>query len=1007
MKHVFLIDGSGFIFRAYHALPDSMKRADGTVVNAVFGFTSMLLKLVEDTDADHIAVVFDRARKTFRSDIYPQYKAHRPPAPDDLIPQFELVREATRAMGLVPVDMEGFEADDLIATYARQAREAGADVTIVSSDKDLMQLVGDKVTMYDAMKNKIIGPAEVQEKFGVGPDRVIDVQALAGDSADNVPGVAGIGVDTASYLIREFGTLETLLTATSEPVKTSKNLQETILTLEAEIFEIVGKKFNISSTKELGEALVELGLLERTKDGELPKVTADVLKALAENGEKVVQLILRWRFVRKAISTLLKKIGDQIDNARLSKELVTLRDDVPVDVPLAAFDVATPDVDVLLTFMREQGFRTLVSKVENRGVSIGDNGNAQAVKAAPREDVKKEYLLVQTEADLQAWIDEAMAAGQVTVDTETTGLDAMTAQLVGVSLCVEPGRACYVPLAHKGPEAQGGFDFGEGNEAADEGAPEQVPFDRALAMLKPMLEDPGTLKIGQNIKYDLLVLKKYDVNITPVDDTMVLSCVLEGGLHSHGMDELASLHLGVETIKFKDVAGTGKNKVTFDRVTLDKALDYAAEDADITAKLYRLFKPRLVAQSLVSVYETLERPLIPVLVAMEGEGIKVDATELKRLSADFEKRLGELEIEIHKLADEEFNIASPKQLGEVLFDKMGIEGGKKGKTGAYATGAEILEGLAADGHEMPTKVLEWRKLAKLKSTYTDALIKQINPTTQRVHTSYSMAATSTGRLASSDPNLQNIPIRTEEGRKIRKAFIAEPGNVLLSADYSQIELRLLAHVADIQQLKDAFHQGLDIHAMTASEVFGVPLEDMDPMVRRSAKAINFGIIYGISAFGLARQLDISRSEAAEYIKAYFEKFPGIQRYMEDTKASAAENGFVTTLFGRRCHAPGINDKNPMRRGFAERAAINAPIQGGAADIIKRAMVRFPDALADAGLSGKVRMLLQVHDELIFEVPKDDLDAARSLVVNVMENAAQLDVPLVVDVGFGCNWDDAH
>lgn len=925
MKHVFLIDGSGFIFRAYHALPDSMKRADGTVVNAVFGFTSMLLKLVEDTDADHIAVVFDRARKTFRSDIYPQYKAHRPPAPDDLIPQFELVREATRAMGLVPVDMEGFEADDLIATYARQAREAGADVTIVSSDKDLMQLVGDKVTMYDAMKNKIIGPAEVQEKFGVGPDRVIDVQALAGDSADNVPGVEGIGVKTAALLINEYGDLESVL----------------------------------------------------------------------ENAPNIKQTKRRERLI------------EQADNARLSKELVTLRDDVPVDVPLAAFDVATPDVDVLLTFMREQGFRTLVSKVENRGVSIGDNGNARAVKAAPREDVKKEYLLVQTEADLQAWIDEAMAAGQVTVDTETTGLDAMTAQLVGVSLCVEPGRACYVPLAHKGPEAQGGFDFGECNEAADEGAPEQVPFDRALAMLKPMLEDPGTLKIGQNIKYDLLVLKKYDVNITPVDDTMVLSCVLEGGLHSHGMDELASLHLGVETIKFKDVAGTGKNKVTFDRVTLDKALDYAAEDADITAKLYRLFKPRLVAESLVSVYETLERPLITVLVAMEGEGIKVDATELKRLSADFEKRLGELEIEIHKLADEEFNIASPKQLGEVLFDKMGIEGGKKGKTGAYATGAEILEGLAADGHEMPTKVLEWRKLAKLKSTYTDALIKQINPTTQRVHTSYSMAATSTGRLASSDPNLQNIPIRTEEGRKIRKAFIAEPGNVLLSADYSQIELRLLAHVADIQQLKDAFHQGLDIHAMTASEVFGVPLEDMDPMVRRSAKAINFGIIYGISAFGLARQLDISRSEAADYIKAYFEKFPGIQRYMEDTKASAAENGFVTTLFGRRCHAPGINDKNPMRRGFAERAAINAPIQGGAADIIKRAMVRFPGALADAGLSGKVRMLLQVHDELIFEVPKGDLDAARSLVVNVMENAAQLDVPLVVDVGFGCNWDDAH
>ena len=920
MKLVFLIDGSGFIFRAYHALPP-MTRADGTPVNAVYGFTSMLLKLVEDTDADHIAVVFDRARKTFRSDIYPQYKAHRPPAPDDLIPQFELVREATRAMGLMAVDMEGFEADDLIATYARQAVEQGADVTIVSSDKDLMQLVNDKVTMYDAMKNRTIGAAEVEEKFGVGPDRVIDVQALAGDSADNVPGVEGIGVKTAALLINEYGDLEGVL-------KNAPNIKQT------------------------------------------------------KRRERLIE---------------------QADNARVSKELVTLRTDVPIDVPLDAFDVAAPDVQVLLSFMKDQGFKTLVSKVQNRGVSIGDNGNAQAERTLAPE-VEKDYTLVQTEADLKAWVDEALAAGQVTVDTETTGLDAMTAELVGVSLCVEPGRACYVPLAHKGGEAQGDL-LGGGDDSVD--APEQVPFKRALEMLKPMLEDAGTLKIGQNIKYDQLVLKKYDIDITPVDDTMVISYVLESGLHGHGMDELASLHLGVETIKFKDVAGSGKNKVTFDRVALDKALDYAAEDADITAKLYRLLKPRLVAENLTTVYETLERALIPVLVAMEAEGIKVDATELKRLSDDFEKRLGALEIEIHKLADEAFNIASPKQLGEILFDKMGLEGGKKGKTGAYATGADVLDGLAAEGHEMPAKVLEWRKLAKLKSTYTDALIKQINPTTKRVHTSYSMAATSTGRLASSDPNLQNIPIRTEEGRKIRKAFVAEPGHQLLSADYSQIELRLLAHVADIGQLKDAFHQGLDIHAMTASEVFGVPLDGMDPMVRRSAKAINFGIIYGISAFGLARQLDISRSEAADYIKAYFEKFPGIQKYMDDTKAFAAAHGFVTTLFGRKCHVPGINDKNPMRRGFAERAAINAPIQGGAADIIKRAMVRLPDALDDAGLGGKVRMLLQVHDELIFEVPDADLDATRTLVVSVMEGAAQLDVPLVVDADSGGNWDDAH
>jgi len=925
MKHVFLIDGSGFIFRAYHALPP-MTRPDGTPVNAVYGFTAMLLKLVEETDADHIAVIFDRARKTFRSDIYPEYKAHRPPPPDDLIPQFELVRQATRAMGLKAVDMEGFEADDLIATYARQAVEAGADVTIVSSDKDLMQLVNDKVTMMDAMKNKIIGVKEVEEKFGVGPDRVVDVQALAGDSADNVPGVEGIGLKTAAQLIVEFGSLEAVL----------------------------------------------------------------------ENAPSIKQVKRR------------EKLIEQADRARISKQLVTLRNDVPVDVPLDDFDVCEPDVSLLLAFLKEQAFKSLFAKVQGRGVSIGDNGNAKAAKAAAPMPAQRDYVLVQTEADLQAWIDDAFSAGQVTVDTETTGLDAMTAKLVGVSLCIEPGRACYVPLAHKGAAAQGGFDFGDGGGGDAGGdAPQQVPLKRALEMLKPLLSDPGVLKIGQNIKYDLLVLKKYDIDIAPVDDTMVISYVLESGLHGHGMDELAGLHLGLETIKFKDVAGSGKTQITFDHVALDKALDYAAEDADVTAKLYRVLKPRLVAEGLTSVYETLERPLISILVDMEYAGIKVDAAELKRLSDDFARRLNDLEVEIHKLAGEPFNIASPKQLGEILFDRLGLEGGKKGKTGAYATGAEVLDELAAQGHELPARVLDWRQLAKLKSTYTDALMAQINAETQRVHTSYAMAATSTGRLASSDPNLQNIPIRTEEGRKIRHAFVAEPGCKLLSADYSQIELRLLAHVADIGQLKEAFHQGLDIHAMTASEVFGVPLEGMDPMVRRSAKAINFGIIYGISAFGLARQLGISRSEAADYIKAYFEKFPGIQRYMNDTKAFAAKHGFVTTLFGRRCHAPGINDKNPMMRGFAERAAINAPIQGGAADIIKRAMVRLPDALERAGLKDKARMLLQVHDELIFEVDEAALEQTRNVVVNIMEGAATLDVPLVVDVGVGDNWGEAH
>lgn len=921
MKHVFLIDGSGFIFRAYHALPP-MTRGDGTPVGAVYGFTAMLLKLLEDTDADHIAVIFDRARKTFRSDIYPDYKAHRPPPPEDLIPQFELVREAVRAMGLKAVDMEGFEADDLIATYARQAREAGADVTIVSSDKDLMQLVCDKVTMMDAMKNRTIGPDEVMEKFGVGPDRVIDVQALAGDSADNVPGVEGIGVKTAAQLINEYGDLESVL-ANAEGIKQPKRRE---------------------------------------------------------------------------------RLMEQADNARVSKELVTLKDDVPVDVPLDDFDVPEPDPAKLLAFLRENAFKSLISKVEHLGVSVGDNGNGKTERARAAAEVdtaEKEYVLVQDEKALQAWIDEATDAGCVTVDTETTGLDAMSAELVGVSLCIRPGRACYIPLTHKGEAEQG--DLLGGGEATE--VPEQVPLERALERLKPLLEDPGILKVGQNIKYDILVLKKYGIDLGPVDDTMVISYVLEGGLHGHGMDELALLHLGHETIKFKDVAGTGKKQVTFDRVPLDAALDYAAEDADVTAKLHRLLKPRLVEEHLATVYETLERPLIPILAEMEREGIKVNAGELKRLSDDFAKRLGDFEVEIHKLAGREFNIASPKQLGEILFDEMGLEGGKKGKTGAYSTGADVLEDLAAQGHDLPARVLDWRQLAKLKSTYTDALMNQINAETGRVHTSFSMAATSTGRLASSDPNLQNIPIRSDEGRKIRNAFVAEPGHKLLSADYSQIELRLLAHVAGIEQLKQAFKDGLDIHAMTASEVFGVPLDGMDPMVRRRAKAINFGIIYGISAFGLARQLGISRGEAGDYIKAYFEKFPGIQAYMDETKDFAAKHGFVTTLFGRKCHTPGIADKNPMRRGFAERAAINAPIQGGAADIIKRAMVRLPDALRAAGL--KARMLLQVHDELIFEVSEAELEQTRALVTAVMEEAAELDVPLVVDAGVGDNWAEAH
>jgi len=890
-----------------------MTRPDGTPVNAVYGFTTMLMKLIEETDADHIAVVFDTARRTFRNDIYADYKANRPPPPEELIPQFGLVREATRALGVASVEMEGFEADDLIATYTRQAREAGADVTIVSSDKDLMQLVGDGVTMMDAMKNREIGVAEVAEKFGVGPDKVIEVQALAGDSSDNVPGVPGIGVKTAAQLITEYGDVKTLL-ARADEIKQPKRRE-----------------------------------------------------ALMQNAE----------------------------DARISRQLVTLRDDIPVPEPLSAFAVTGPDDEILLAFLKEQAFKSLLARIESR---------SDVAPAAETEAPTEGYELVQDAAALQRWVDEATALGVVAVDTETTSLDAMRAELVGVSLATAPGRACYIPLGHRGAEGQGNLSLdgstGDGGEV-----PVQIPLDAAIATLSPLLEDPAVLKVGQNIKYDIEVLARCGIAVAPIDDTMLLSYVLEGGLHGHGMDELASLHLGKETIKFSDVTGSGKAQVTFDRVPLEKARDYAAEDADVTLRLHRSLKPRLVGEHMVSVYETIERPLVGVLAAMERHGILVDAAALKALSTDFTHRLGDLEDEIHRLAGRSFNVGSPKQLGEILFDEMGLAGGKKGKTGAYATGADVLEGLATEGHDLPARVLDWRQLAKLKSTYADTLVEQINPETGRVHTSYSQAVAATGRLASSDPNLQNIPVRTEEGRKIRRAFVAQEGWTLLSADYSQIELRLLAHVADIAALKDAFRDGLDIHAMTAAQVFDVPIDGMDPMVRRKAKAINFGIIYGISAFGLARQLGIPKSEAGAYIEAYFARYPGIRDYMDRAKTEARERGYVTTLFGRKCHVRGINDKNPQMRGFAERVAINAPIQGGAADIIKRAMLRVPGALASAGL--RARMLLQVHDELVFEVPQAEVEETRAAVADVMASAARLDVPLVVDTGVGETWDEAH
>ena len=927
-RHVFLVDGSGFIFRAFHALPP-MTRPDGTPVNAVYGFCNMLMKLLRDTDADHIAVIFDSARKTFRNEIYPEYKAQRPPPPEELIPQFQLCRDAVEAFNVPAVDLPGYEADDLIATYTRQARAIDAEVTVVSSDKDLMQLVENKVVLFDAMRNRELGLDAVQEKFGVGPDKVVEVQALAGDSVDNVPGVPGIGVKTAALLISEYGDLEGLLAHAEEIMQPKRR------------------------------------------------------EALITNAEL----------------------------ARVSRQLVLLKDDVPVERDLDSFNVREPNVDVLSKFLRDQGFKSIVARVESQ---LGGSGEVSSAKSEPEAaDGEPSYELVQDEGTLENWVAAATRAGLVAFDTETTSLDAMRAELVGFSLSVVSGSACYVPVGHKPPKTQASLDLGDSGETAEageaNGGPRQIELKKAVKLLKPMLQDPSVLKVGHNIKYDAMVLARYGVEIAPVDDTLVLSHVLDAGLHGHGMDELATLHLSHTNIKFSEVAGSGRKQVTFDYVPLEAARDYAAEDASVTLRLHELLKPRLLAEHMVSVYETVERPLIPVLLAMERAGVLVDPKFLRELSADFAKRLAELEVAIHKLAGEEFNIASPKQLGEILFDKMGISGGKKGKTGAYGTGADVLEGLAAEGHDLPARVLDWRQLAKLKSTYTDTLTEQINPDTGRVHTSYAMAGASTGRLASTDPNLQNIPIRTEEGRKIREAFVAKRGARLVSLDYSQIELRVLAHMAGIEALVEAFRNGVDIHALTASQVFELPIEGMDPMTRRRAKAINFGIIYGISPFGLARQLAIPQGEAKAYIEAYFERYPGIRDYMEDVRSSARKTGYVTTLFGRHVHVAGINERNPAHRGFAERQAINAPIQGSAADIIKRAMIRVPDALMKAKL--KATMLLQVHDELLFEVPSAEVDDTISIVGKTMEGAAgptiELAVPLVVDAGVAKNWAEAH
>ena len=927
--HLHLIDGSAFIFRAYHALPPLTRKSDGLPVGAVAGFCNMLFRYVENNKgadaATHVAVIFDHSSKTFRNEIYPLYKAHRPDPPEDLRPQFPLTREATRAFNIPCIETEGFEADDIIAALACKARDAGGQVTILSSDKDLMQLVGNGVGMLDPMKNKRIDRDEVIEKFGVPPERVVDVQALAGDSVDNVPGAPGIGIKTAALLIQEYGDLESLLARAAE-IKQPK---------------------------------------------------------------------------RRAA------IQDNADQIRISKRLVELDCNTPLDVALDDLEVQKPVAGDLLGFLNLMEFRSLTKrvadslKVEAPPAPTAVTAPAAAIPSAAEAPLPFDtaaYDCVRDAATLSAWIARIRERGHVAVDTETTSLDEMRAELVGISLCVEAGRACYIPLGHR----QGTGDLFGGAELA----PDQIPMDLALSMLKPVLEDDAILKIGQNMKYDAKILARHGIRVAPIDDTMLMSYAMHAGLHGHGMDELCDTYLGHKTIAIKTLLGSGKAQITFDRVPIDQAVPYAAEDADVTLRLWALFRPQLHRARVTTVYETLERPLIPVLAEMEMAGVQVDRDTLSRMSNAFAQKMAALESEIHELAGGPFNVGSPKQLGEILFERMSLQGGVKGKNGAWGTGADVLEDLAAEGHDLPARVLDWRQLSKLKSTYTDALQDHINPETGRVHTSYSIAGANTGRLASTDPNLQNIPVRTEEGRRIREAFVAPPGKVLVSLDYSQIELRILAHIADIPALKQAFREGQDIHAMTASEMFGVPLEGMDPMVRRQAKAINFGVIYGISGFGLARNLRIPRADAQGFIDRYFERFPGIRAYMDATVAFAKENGFVQTLFGRKIHTPEINAKGPGA-GFARRAAINAPIQGTAADVIRRAMIRMPKAIA--GMPAK--MLLQVHDELLFEVDEAAADALTDRVREVMETASDpavhLSVPLTVEAGRGANWAAAH
>ncbi len=980
--HVFLVDGSSYIFRAYHALPPLTRKSDGLPIGAVAGFCNMLWRLVRESVAGekptHLAVVLDHSAVTFRNALYDKYKEHRPEPPEDLRPQFRVIRHAVRAFDIPCIEQAGYEADDIIATYARLASEAGATTTIVASDKDLMQLVGNGVTMFDPMKDKRIGEGEVVEKFGVPPDKVVDVQALIGDPVDNVPGVPGIGVKTAAQLILEYGDLETLL-ARAEEIKQPKRREALIE--NAAIARISKTLVRLEDHVPLTTPVEEIGVHDPD-----PRRLVAFLKAMEFN-----QITRRVAEAYDVDATAV----DADPELAAPGAGTGFRTESDIGAPAAASDAP------------EGGSGSAKADGETAAQIRGAGAPAAAaeriaarITAIPVD--RSRYETVRTLDALDRWIAAAREEGVTAFDTETTSLDAMRAELVGVSFAVAPNRACYVPLGHV---SEGGADlFGGG--ALVEG---QIPLRQALDRLKPLYEDPTVLKIGQNVKYDRLVLERYGITVAPFDDTMLMSAVLDTGRNGHGMDELSEKRLGHKTIQFGDVAGTGRSFIGFARVAIEKAAEYAAEDADVTFRLWSILKPRLAAEGLATVYETLERPLAPVLARMERRGIAIDRQLLSRLSGEFAQSMARLEAEIHELAGETFNLGSPKQLGDILFGKMGLPGAKKTATGAWSTGAQVLEELADQGHELPRRILEWRQLAKLKSTYADALPTFVNPETQRVHTSFSMASTTTGRLSSSDPNIQNIPVRTEEGRKIRQAFVATPGHKLLSADYSQIELRVLAHIADIPQLRRAFAEGIDIHAMTASEMFGVPVQGMDPLVRRRAKAINFGIIYGISAFGLANQLGIGREEAGAYIRKYFERFPGIRDYMEETKRFARQNGHVATVFGRKAHYPQINSKNPAERAFRERAAINAPIQGSAADIIRRAMVRMEDALAAAKLSA--RMLLQVHDELVFEVPDGEVEATipvvRRIMVDAPHPAVTLSVPLQVDARAAGNWDEAH